>query len=562
MIHMPDAGNASKAIMKRGRQLVTAAAAACCALAMLAGCGSAGGASDAQATRDSAITVNGTEPTKGLIPSNTNDMAGWRIVSLIYDGLVTFDDSGNLEYVEAKSITPNKDATEYTITLKPDLRFSDGEKITASTYAKSWSFAANAANGQVGASTFATIKGYDELQNAKGDRNAQLSGLHVVNDTTLKVELNQPDSSFPYKVGDIAFLPITAKAIKDPEAYGKKPVGNGPYKLKSWTVNEDIELERNTSYGGPRKAKNSGIDFRVYQSLNAAYSDLIAGNLDVLDSIPTVALSSYRKESRIKAVNRRGPSFVSFTIPQNLKHFQGEEGRLRREAISHAIDRESIAKAIFRGTVTPATDFLAPVIKGYSTKLDADGVLTYDADKARDLWRKADAISPWSGTFRIAYGADASDKEWVDATVNSIGNVLGINVESYPFSTSKELSTAINERTVQAAFKSGLQSDYPHPEGYLAQGYDSSQADGKGLNNGDYKSAEFDALIDQAASQPDLEKAVDVYRNAEKVLLKDLPVIPLWYRNVTAGSGKQVNVDFNYMGVPDYVNITKTTARS
>lgn len=558
MIHMPDAGNASKAIMKRGRRLVTAAAAACCALAMLAGCGSAGGASDAQATRDSAITVNGTEPTKGLIPSNTNDMAGWRIVSLIYDGLVTFDDSGNLEYVEAKSITPNKDATEYTITLKPDLRFSDGEKITASTYAKSWSFAANAANGQVGASTFATIKGYDELQNAKCDRNAQLSGLHVVNDTTLKVELNQPDSSFPYKVGDIAFLPISSKAIKDPETYGKKPIGNGPYKVKSWTVNEDLELEKDPSYNGPRKPKNNGIDFRVYQSLNAAYSDLLAGNLDVVDSIPTVALGSYRKERRAKAVNRQGPSFVSFTIPQSLEHFQGEEGRLRRAAISQAIDRNAIAKAIFRNTVTPATDFLAPVIKGHSTKLDTSGVLSYDAAKARDLWKRADAISPWSGSFRIAYGADSTDKEWVDATVNSIRNVLGIDAQSYPFSTSKELSSAINERKVGAAFKSGLQSDYPHPEGYLVQGYDSSQADGKGLNNGDYKSAEFDALIDKASAQPDLDKAVATYQKAQKVLLKDLPVIPLWYKNVTAAAGRHVNADFNYMGVPDYVNITKS----
>lgn len=558
MIHMPDAGNASKAIMKRGRRLVTAAAAACCALAMLAGCGSAGGASDAQATRDSAITVNGTEPTKGLIPSNTNDMAGWRIVSLIYDGLVTFDDSGNLEYVEAKSITPNKDATEYTITLKPDLRFSDGEKITASTYAKSWSFAANAANGQVGASTFATIKGYDELQNAKGDRNAQLSGLHVVNDSTLKVELNQPDSSFPYKVGDIAFLPISSKAIKDPETYGKKPIGNGPYKVKSWTVNEDLELEKDPSYNGPRKPKNNGIDFRVYQSLNAAYSDLLAGNLDVVDSIPTVALGSYRKERRAKAVNRQGPSFVSFTIPQSLEHFQGEEGRLRRAAISQAIDRNAIAKAIFRNTVTPATDFLAPVIKGHSTKLDTSGVLSYDAAKARDLWKRADAISPWSGSFRIAYGADSTDKEWVDATVNSIRNVLGIDAQSYPFSTSKELSSAINERKVGAAFKSGLQSDYPHPEGYLVQGYDSSQADGKGLNNGDYKSAEFDALIDKASAQPDLDKAVATYQEAQKVLLKDLPVIPLWYKNVTAAAGRHVNADFNYMGVPDYVNITKS----
>lgn len=170
----------------------------------------------------------------------------------------------------------------------------------------------------------------------------------------------------------------------------------------------------------------------------------------------------------------------------------------------------------------------------------------------------ADAISPWSGSFRIAYGADSTDKEWVDATVNSIRNVLGIDAQSYPFSTSKELSSAINERKVGAAFKSGLQSDYPHPEGYLVQGYDSSQADGKGLNNGDYKSAEFDALIDKASAQPDLDKAVSTYQEAQKVLLKDLPVIPLWYKNVTAAAGRHVNADFNYMGVPDYVNITKS----
>lgn len=558
MAHTPHIDIAHNAITHRARRIAASVAAICCTLAMVAGCGAADDAADSSGSRNSIVTVNSTEPTKGLIPSNTNDMAGWRIASLIYDGLVTFSTSGELQYVEAKSIAANADATEYTITLKPNLKFSNGEKITASTYAKSWSFAANAANGQVGASTLATIKGYDKLQDANGDKNAQLSGLHVVDDSTLKVELNQPDSSFPYKVGDIAFLPISSKAIKDPEAYGKKPIGNGPYKVKLWTVNEDLELEKDPSYNGPRKPKNDGIDFRVYQSLNAAYSDLLAGNLDVLDSIPTVALGSYRKERRAKAVNRQGPSFVSFTIPQSLEHFQGEEGRLRRAAISQAIDRNAIAKAIFRNTVTPATDFLAPVIKGHSTKLDTSGVLSYDAAKARDLWKRADAISSWSGSFRIAYGADSTDKEWVDATVNSIRNVLGIDAQSYPFSTSKELSSAINERKVGAAFKSGLQSDYPHPEGYLVQGYDSSQADGKGLNNGDYKSAEFDALIDKASAQPDLDKAVATYQEAQKVLLKDLPVIPLWYKNVTAAAGRHVNADFNYMGVPDYVNITKS----
>ncbi len=88
----------------------------------------------------------------------------------------------------------------------------------------------------------------------------------------------------------------------------------------------------------------------------------------------------------------------------------------------------------------------------------------------------------------LAHSADGTDREWVEAAANSIRNTLGINSESYPFATSKELKSAIQERTVNAAFKSGMQSYYPHPEGYLVQAYDSSAADGKGLNNGDYKS--------------------------------------------------------------------------
>lgn len=467
-------------------------------VALLAGCGSVEAKDTVTevTSADKVVSVNVTEPSNGLLPSDTSDMSGWKIVSQLYDGLVTFDAEGNETLVEAKSITPNDDASEYTIVLKPNLTFSNGEKITADTYAKSWSFAANAANGQVGASIFEDIQGYDDLQDAEGSKAAQLSGLTVVDDTTLKVKLKASNSAFLYKIGDIAFLPMPSEVIKNPKEYGQKPIGNGPYKLKAYKSGEEIILEKDDSYKGPRKVKNAGIDFKVYQSLDAAYSDLLAGNLDVLDSIPTSALKTYQNEKNITAVSKPGPSFSAFTISQNLKHFQGEEGRYRRQAIAHAIDRENIADAIFSGTVTPATDFLAPVIKGYDTDLDADGVLTYDEAKAKELWAKADAISPWSGTFRIAYSADGTDKEWVEAAANSIRNALGIDAESYPFATSKELRSAIQERTIDAAFKSGMQSDYPHPEGYLVQAYDSSAADGKGLNNGDYKSDEFDALID------------------------------------------------------------------
>lgn len=530
---------------------------------MLAGCGSpqgnaSGTTKSAATTTNQVIVVNNTEPAAGLIPGNTNDLAGWKVVTQLFEGLVTFSPTGKLIHADAQSITPNADSSQYTIILRTGLKFSNGEKITAATYARSWSFAANAANGQLGASIFSTIKGYDALQNPKGDGNAQLSGLQAINDTTLKVTLAAPDSSFPYKVGDVAFLPIPSEAYKNITAFGENPIGNGPYKFKSWSHNHEIKLVPNAEYSGPRRPKNGGVTFAIYTSLDSAYADLESGNLDVLDTIPNSALATYRNDSLIHSFSKPGPGFKAFTIPEKLPHFSGEEGRLRRTAISLATDRSDIITKILKGTATAATDFTAPTIAGYSTTLDTQKVLDYNAAKAKELWKQANALSPWSGKFQLAYSTDGGYKQLVDAITNSLKNTLGIDAQPYTFSTQKELSTAIHNRTIGAAFIQGLQSDYPHPEGYLVQAYASAAADGKGLNNGDYKNAQFDALISQAARQTTLGGAIGYYHRAERQLLNDLPVIPLWYGNVAAGAGKHVNnVSFNYMGLPEYQNLTK-----
>lgn len=504
------------------------------------------------------VTVNNVEPASGLIPSDTNDTAGWKVVTQIFEGLVTFGKGGKVVNAGAQSITPNDDASQYIIKLRPGLKFSNGERITADTYMKSWSFAANAANGMMGASIFSTIAGYDAVQNEKGDPHAQLSGLHTLDDNTLRVDINGHDSSFGYKVGDVAFLPMPSSAYNDIKSFGEHPVGNGPYNLAGWTHDREIRLIPNSNYNGPRKPANKGVTFKLYTNVDTAYTDLEGGNLDVLDAIPNSALTSFRADNAIKAYNEPGPAFKSFTIPQDLKHFTGEEGRLRREAISLSIDRKDITTKVLHGTASVATDFTAPTITGYSKSLKGSSAIDYNPQRAKELWEQADAIAPFDGTFRLAYSADSGFKPWVEAVVNSIKNTLSINASAYAMPTQKEFSGAIHNRTINAAFVQGLQSDYPHPEGYLVQAYDSSAADGKGLNNGDYKSQEFDALIDQASAQPSLKASVTTYHQAEETLLRDLPVIPLWYANVAAGSVKGVgHVSFSYMGLPEYEKLTK-----
>ena len=106
-----------------------------------------------------------------------------------------------------------------------------------------------------------------------------------------------------------------------------------------------------------------------------------------------------------------------------------------------AINRDEITDVIFEGTRTPATDFTSPVIDGYSDDLEGADVLEYNPDEAKKLWAEADAISPWDGTFKIAYNADGGHQGWVDAVANSIKNMLGIDASGDPYPTFAEART-------------------------------------------------------------------------------------------------------------------------
>ena len=305
---------------------------------------------------------------------------------------------------------------------------------------------------------------------------------------------------------------------------------------------------------GDTKAQNDGVTFVFYSSLDAAYQDLSSDSVDVLDAVPTSVFATYESELPGRTVNQPEAVAQYFTIPQYLPHFSGEEGQLRRQAISMAVDRDTITKTIFNGTRTPAKDFTAPTLEGYDANLPGNDVLTYNPDKAKELWAKADAISPWDGTFTIAYNSDGGHKEWVDATANSIKNTLGIAAEGNPFADFKSLLDAEDKREMTGAFRNGWQGDYPALYNFLQPQF----ATGADANKGDYSNSEFDSLMIQASSATTTADAVKTLQKAQTILLQDLPAVPLWYPNVSGGWSKNVdNVQFDWKGQPVIYQITK-----
>lgn len=499
------------------------------------------------------VNVAWAEPENPLIPADTNEVNGGQVLNNMFAGLVYYKADGSWEYDAAESID-SEDYKTWTVKLKADQTFSDGSPVDAESFVNAWQWAAGNPEllNQWWFIDAIAIEGgtYDGGENTLA--------LEVVDDTTFTVELAQPRSDFPVALGYTVFFPLPPSFFEDPEAFGEAPIGNGPYKLseEGWLKGESLGLVPSETYTGPRKAQNGGLNFKVYATQDAAYADLLSDNVDVVDTVPVSALSTYKADLGDRAIEQGSAVFQSFTMNYNLPHFaDDEEGVLRRAAISHAINRAEITDVIFEGTRVPAEDFTSPIIAGFDPgSIEGSDVLEFDPDKAVELWAQADAISPWDGEFQIAYNADGDHQAWVDATANSIKNVLGIEAVGVPYPDFAGLRTEVNDRTIKSAFRTGWQFDFPSQANILGALY----VTGSGSNDADYSNEEFDGLFRQGLAAATLEEQNEFFNQAQGVLFQDLPAIPLWYGSVTTGYSTLVeNVEFGWDSWPLLHQVTK-----
>jgi oligopeptide transport system substrate-binding protein len=525
---------------------------------VLAACG--GGSGDDGDSN--VITVYGTNPQNPLIPTATNEVGGGDPLRNLFVGLVAYNTDGSATNEVAESIEGDKESKVWTVKLKAGEKFTDGSPVTSESFVRAWNYGANAENKQLNNYFFYPIKGTQDGDKAGllPDGETEMSGLEIVDDTTFKITLKSPESDFPLRLGYSAYYPVPDAAFdadgKIKKEFGERPIGNGPYKLSKtgWERNKQIDMVPNEDYEGALEPENDGLTFKFFNSTDAAYSDVQAGNLDVLDQVPPSALSTFEGDDSVTAYNEPGSSFSSFTIPERLPHFDGKEGELRRAAISMATDREEICEKIFNGARTPAKDFTSPVLDGWTEEVDGNEVLEFNPDEAKRLWAEANDIDEWSGKFVLAYNNDgAGNKEFSEAMSNQLKNNLGLEAEPKVYPTFDELRKDVTDRTIKTPFRTGWQADYPSMLNYLAPIYGSNA----GSNDGDYSNKEFDKLISEAAAAKGDER-YELIGQAQTILLKDLPALPLWYQNATAVTAKDLKgFKFNWQQKPEYQKLTK-----
>lgn len=537
-------------------QVRQAAAWTVAAMAITAGvtaCSGGGGDADRDVAADAYVAKLGIAEPQHLIPSNTTESAGNQVLAALFSPLVDFD-AKNVPYeVAAESIT-TADNVRWTVKLKPGYTFHNGEPVTADNYLDAWNYGAYGPNAQDGGYFFEKITGYPDLQSTDPDgdgpkkapepRAKTLTGLKKVDDLTFTVTLAQPFSEFKSVLGYTVFYPLPKAAFSAPgviaDGFEDAVIGQGPFRMKgTWQHDSRIEVQRYDAFPAT-KPKVAGIAFTIYQQPASQYADLLAGNNDVMATIPVESLANAGSDLGDRFRKSPLSSFQFLAFPT----FQPEFARADvRRAISMAIDRDEIVQAVFLGSQTSARSFVSPVVVGYRENTCGDAC-AFDAAKAKALYTSAGG----PGRLQISYNGDGGHKAWVDATCGQLRTNLGVECAGTAETRFADLLTKVENRTPVGMFRMAWSMDYPSMENYLGPLY---TANGSSNYYG-YRNPEFDRLVQEGTRQATVSQSIAKYQQAEQILARDMPVIPLRFgQNVYGFSENVRNVHLDQFGKVD-----------
>lgn len=508
-------------------------------------------AGDSAAKQGGEITIRGCTPENPLIGSNTTEVCGGNVLDAVTAKLVRYNsETAEPENDIAESIetTDNK---VFTVKIKPDYKFSDGTQVKAKNFVDAWNYAAYAPNGQQNGYFFEPVAGYADLQCADEEcktkpKTDKLSGLKVVDDTTFTITTSEEVSNLPVRLGYTAFSPQPDSFFTDPkaDAFGKQPVGAGPFKVTSNTATE-IVLQKNADYSGEFKPNVDKVTYRIYNDAAAAYADLMADQIDFTDIIPADQLANDQWKTTLGADRtqvRDSGVIQVLTFSPDDEQLKGKPEL--RKAISRAIDRETITKQVFNGTRTPASGWVAPVVDGYKAGSCGDSC-TFDKAAAKTAY---EAAGGYKGTFQISVNGDGGHKLWADAVCNQLKQNLGMDCQVNTTPDFKTLRTQIKAGELKGSFRGGWQMDYPSIENFLTPIY----TKGAASNDAKYDNPAFDAKLKEAAAAKSTEEANTQYQEAEAMLAEELPTSPLWSAATpVAWSTKVSNVKVTPFGTLD-----------
>jgi len=446
-----------------------------------------------------------------------------QVLSMLYTGLLSIDPETSEQVLGDAESIESSDSKVWTVKLKPDLKFHNGEPVDAEAYVRAWNYSAYGPNATQTGFFFSPVEGYADLQApaSGGQPKAQeMSGLKVIDDQTIEITLSEAFSQWSLVMSYTpAFAPLSKECEQDIEACNEQPIGTGPYMMaQPWQHNKLITLTKWDDYTGPNSANADEIEVKLYSDPKTAFRDWQADQVDMLDTVDPSQVPQAQQLAGERFLSVDSGSFNYLGIPFYVEELQDAD---IRRALSMAIDRQTIVDQVLNGLATPAFDVVAPFVTG--SREDACEYCSYDPEAAKTLYDEAGGIE--DGVIEIWFNNDGGHEDWVQAVAEGWKNVLGVDYElqSQPFTP--YLKT-LEEEGIGGPYRLGWIPDYPSAENYLDPVY------GEGSSNyGQWAGPEHEAFLDKIAEADaaPTSEAVTIYQEAADIVLEELPVLPLWY---------------------------------
>jgi oligopeptide transport system substrate-binding protein len=462
-------------------------------------------------SREAALFLSGSESTnpREFDPATTHGSGD----KLVYSGLVSFDPDLNLVPEIAESWDISADGTVYTFHLRTNAKFHDGRAVTAQDFIYSWERTANPVTGSDTVLTYlGDIVGVKDMRDGKA---TSVSGLKVIDDQTLQVTIDAPKPYFLLKLTYPTAFVLDKKNVESGSEWYRTPNGTGPYKLTRWDSFSMMIYQANPDfYLGEPAIKTivvqlySGVGIRLYES----------GEIDITgvstSDVPRVLDPNDPLHADMHSAVDLCTSYITFDVTQP----PFDDPKVR-QAFTMAFDRQKYLDVVYNGIGLPAAGLYPPALPGFNPDLVG---LPYDPAQARQLlaeskYGSAAGLPPIIFT-EAGIGNDAGPSAAAMAQMWEQNLGVTITIENLDPNNYSDLLYSGQHGQL---FDYGWCADYPDPENFA----DALFNTGAQQNLGHYSNPALDAILNQARTEQDVTKRIQLYQQAEQMIVQDAPAL-------------------------------------
>lgn len=480
------------------------------------------------------LRVNFSEPDI-IDPQKSSFVDEIRFIMLNYLPLMTFNTDLKPVPGSAESYDLSEDGKTFTFHLRPDMKYSDGEPLTAANFEYAWKRLCDPTVAGDYASIAFPVVGCEEYFSAfdtGGLTVTDEAGLQGLRDAVGAKALD--DNTFEITLKDAApyFLNVAALWVGAPtredlvesggETWWSDPanfIGNGPFQLMEWENQSRVRFERNENYVLP-KPKFEAIEGPMSDESNVVFEAYKAGELDI-SGVAAEDLQAVNGDPDLKAQLNESAGSCTFYIGFNLTKAPFDKMEVR-QAFAMGLDREAYVRDILQGIGFPAQSFIPPGFPGNDPN---EKQWSFDATAAKAL---LDSVGfDFNQEIKYTFGASSRGQARAEYLAAMLQNNLGVKITIDPVDPTVYTSLFKRDEDTPQMFLLGWCADYPDPQNWVSLVF---QTGGIAADRVNYSSEELDKLTKQADALPiDDPQRAQLYLDAQKILVKDAPVAFLYH---------------------------------